>query len=159
MRALRPAPRPTFSRRESRQRYARDLLVPGPPAKGALPPLIPWPSALAVLVAGKKARGILGVRNLPRHGLKTQSVPLMKPKEKQDRFAHQLKVANRSIFVAEGSPARCVSEREKGGDHAPGDSKGHSPWRAFGDFPRDGKVTRVQGGAPASGTAGAPRPA
>ena len=23
-------------------------------------------------------------------------------------------------------------------------------WRAFGDFPRDGKVTRVQGGAPAS---------
>ena len=23
-----------------------------------------------------------------------------------------------------------------------GDSKGHSPWRAFGDFPRDGKVTK-----------------
>ena len=41
------------------------------------------------------------------------------------------------------------SEREKGGDYAPGDSKGRSPWRAFGDFPRDGKVTRVQGGAPA----------
>ena len=37
------------------------------------------------------------------------------------------------------------SEREKGGDHAPGDSKGHSPWRAFGDFPRDGKVTRGLG--------------
>ena len=43
------------------------------------------------------------------------------------------------------------SEREKGGDHAPGDSKGRSPWRAFGDFPRVGKVTRVQGGAPALG--------
>ena len=43
------------------------------------------------------------------------------------------------------------SEREKGGGHALGDSKGRSPWRAFGDFPRDGKVTRVQGGAPASG--------
>ena len=42
------------------------------------------------------------------------------------------------------------SEREKGGGHALGDSKGRSPWRAFGDFPRDGKVTRVQGGAPAS---------
>ena len=41
------------------------------------------------------------------------------------------------------------SEREKGGDHAPGDSKGRSPWRAFGDFPRDGKVTRGRrGGAP-----------
>ncbi len=46
------------------------------------------------------------------------------------------------IFVVEGSPARCVSERSKGGDYAPGDSKGHSPWRAFGDFPRVGKVTR-----------------
>ena len=39
-----------------------------------------------------------------------------------------------------------------------GDSKGHSPWRAFGDFPRDGKVTRVPSmalpcsrGAPAIG--------
>ena len=49
--ALRPKPRPTFSRRESRQRYARNLLVPGPPAKGASPPLIPRPCALAVLVA------------------------------------------------------------------------------------------------------------
>ena len=50
--------------------------------------------------------------------------------------------------MAEGSPARDGaqrSEREKGGDHAPGDSKGHSPWRAFGDFPRDGKVTRGGG--------------
>ena len=67
---------------------------------------------------------------------------------KKDRFAHQLKVANRSCSMAEGSPARDGaqrSEREKGGDHAPGDSKGHSPWRAFGDFPRDGKVTRGLG--------------
>ena len=53
------------------------------------------------------------------------------------------------IFVVEGSPARCVSERSKGGDYAPGDSKGHSPWRAFGDFPRIGKVTPGwRGGAP-----------
>ena len=37
------------------------------------------------------------------------------------------------------------SEREKGGNPAPGDSKGHSPWRAFGDFPRVGKVTRGGG--------------
>ena len=37
------------------------------------------------------------------------------------------------------------SEREKGGGHALGDSKGRSPWRAFGDFPRDGKVTRGGG--------------
>ena len=62
MRALRPKPRPTFSRRESRQRYARNLLVPGPPAKGASPPLIPRPCTLAVLVEGKKVCGILGER-------------------------------------------------------------------------------------------------
>ena len=37
------------------------------------------------------------------------------------------------------------SEREKGGNPAPGDSKGRSPWRAFGDFPHDGKVTRGGG--------------
>ena len=70
----------------------------------------------------------------------------------------QLKVANRSFSVAEGSPARAGtmwSERKKGGDHAPGDSKGRSPWRAFGDFPRVGKVTRVQGGAPARRGVGA----
>ena len=54
--------------------------------------------------------------------------------------------------MIEGSPARVGtkwSEREKGGDHAPGDSKGHSPWRFFGDFLIGEKVTRVQGGAPA----------
>ena len=45
--------------------------------------------------------------------------------------------------VARREPER--SEREKGGDHAPGDSKGRSPWRAFGDFPRVGKVTRGGG--------------
>ena len=61
-RALRPAPRPTFSRRESRQRYARNLLVPGPPAQGGGPPWIPPPCALAVLVEGKKVCGILGGR-------------------------------------------------------------------------------------------------
>ena len=61
-RALRPAPRPTFSRRESRQRYARNLLVPGPPAQGGGPPWIPPASALAVLVEGKKVCGILGGR-------------------------------------------------------------------------------------------------
>ena len=40
----------------------------------------------------------------------------------------------------------------RGSEASPsGDSKGRSPWRAFGDFPRVGKVTRVQGGAPAGG--------
>ncbi len=68
--------------------------------------------------------------------------------EKQTDLPTHLKVANRSELEAEGSPARAGaerSEREKGGDFAPGDSKGRSPWRAFGDFLRDGKVTRGGG--------------
>ena len=101
--------------------------------------------------------------HLPSHGLAAGSVTPGKTRgEKKTDLPTQLKVANRSFVVAESSPARDGaqrSEREKGGGHAPGDSKGRSPWRAFGDFPRDGKVTRVQGGAPASGVAGATSPA
>ena len=67
--ALRPKPRPTFSRRESRQRYARNLLVPGPPAQGGGPPWIPPPPALAVLV-----EGVQGLRH-PR-GAARQSGPI-----------------------------------------------------------------------------------
>ena len=63
---------------------------------------------------------------------------------KQDRFAHKLKVANRSIFVAEALSRGCGHRR--GSEASPsGDSKGRSPWRAFGDFPRGGKVTRGAG--------------
>src|SRR5699024_1276478 len=72
--------------------------------------------------------------------------------EKKTDSPTHLKVANRSGLVAEGSPARAGaqrSERKKGGVPAPGDSKGRSPWRAFGDFLRDGNVTRGRrGGAP-----------
>ncbi len=157
MRALRPAPRPTFSRRESRQRYARNLLVPGPPAKG--PALCP--SGIGCGSLNPQASS--GSSHLPRHGLTAGSAtPGVAWGEKKTDLPTQLKVANRSFVVAESSPARDGaqrSEREKGGGHAPGDSKGRSPWRAFGDFPRDGKVTRVQGGAPASGVAGATSPA
>ena len=68
----------------------------------------------------------------------------------KDRFAHHLKVANRSVFVAQAHRGGAACRR--GSEASPsGDSKGRSPWRAFGDFPRDGKVTRVQGGAPAGG--------
>ena len=88
--------------------------------------------------------------NAPAPRINSRIFLLVKAKgNNKDRFAHHLKVANRSFSVAETSPARCVSEREKGENLAPGDSKGRSPWRAFGDFPRDGKVTRGwRGGAP-----------
>ena len=82
---------------------------------------------------------------LPRHGLTAQSVPLWSQRKQQDRFAHHLKVANPAASVAETSPARCVSEREKGGYFAPAGSKGRSPWRFFGDFLIGEKVTRGGG--------------
>ncbi len=94
--------------------------------------------------------------NAPEPRINSRIFFLVKAKgNNKDRFAHHLKVANRSIFVAQTSPARCVSEREKGGDFAPAGSKGRSPWHAFGDFRRETKVTRVQGGAPAYRGAGA----
>ena len=52
----------------------------------------------------------------PCHGLKVESVPLMKPKKKQDRFAHKTKVANRSFVVSETLSRGCGSpqgERER----------------------------------------------
>ena len=48
-------------------------------------------------------------------------------------------------------PSNLTSSGSQSFAESQGDSKGRSPWRAFGDFPRDGKVTRVQGGAPAGG--------
>ena len=92
-------------------------------------------------------------QNTPAPRIESRIFLFVKAKgNNKDRFAHKLKVANRSFSVAEGSPARAGaerSEREKGGDFALGDSKGRSPWRFFGDFLIGEKVTRVQGGAPA----------
>ena len=78
-----------------------------------------------------------GASHLPRHGLKAESVPSMKPEEKNKTdLPTQLKVANRSGLVVEGSPARAEAqrgEREKGGDYALG-GQGRSPWRIFAYF-------------------------
>ena len=57
--------------------------------------------------------------NAPAPRINSRIFLLVKAKgNNKDRFAHHLKVANRSIFVAQTSPARCVSEREKGGGPA-----------------------------------------
>ena len=50
----------------------------------------------------------------PCHGLKVESVPLMKPKKKQDRFAHKPKVANRSFVVSETLSRGCGNRRGRG---------------------------------------------
>ena len=38
-------------------------------------------------------------------------------------------------------PSNLTSSGSQSFAETQGDSKGRSPWRAFGDFPRDGKVT------------------
>ena len=42
-------------------------------------------------------------------------------------------------------PSNLTSSGSQSFAETQGDSKGRSPWRAFGDFPRDGKVTRGGG--------------
>ena len=76
----------------------------------------------------------------------------------KDRFAHHLKVANRSFSVAETSPARCAASAARA-ETLHRQVQGRSPWRAFGDFPRDGKVTRGGGAErPLMGVWGPPAP-
>ena len=106
---------------------------------------------------------------LPRHGLTAESVILSSPGEKKDRFTH-LSQSGKSVWVGGRNPIEGVRLAAGGAGaksetlfaRSPsGDSKGRSPWRAFGDFPRDGKVTRVPSmalpcsrGAPAGGCRG-----
>ena len=65
--------------------------------------------------------------------------------EKKTDSPTHLKVANRSGLVVEGSPARCVSEREKGGDFAPG-VQGRSPGTPLVPFVVKRKEPRVWAG-------------
>ena len=78
----------------------------------------------------------------------------------KDRFASKVKVANRSFLVAESSPGASEAKHQRGRFPCTGGiPKGGSPWRAFGDFPRDGKVTRGGGAErPPHGGRGGRRP-
>ena len=94
-----------------------------------------------------------GASHLPSHGLKTESVPSMKPEEKTRPICLPAQSGKSVFFVVESSPGASVSAAPKRAFFRTGGiPKGGSPWRAFGDFPRVGKVTRVQGGAPALGS-------
>ncbi len=146
MRALRPAPRPTFSRRESRQRYARNLLVPGPPAQGGMTPLDSpgfCPSGIGCEQKGSRhPRGL----PLPSHGLKTESVPSMKPEEKNKTdLPTQLKVANRSKFVVETLLGGC-GNAAGGTTCPPQGGQGHSPGTPLVPFVVKRKEPRVWAG-------------
>ena len=65
--------------------------------------------------------------------------------EKKTDSPTHLKVANRSGLVVEVSPARCVSEREKGGDYALG-VQGRSPGTPLVPFVVKRKEPRVWAG-------------
>ena len=99
-----------------------------------------------------------GATHLPCHGLKVESVPSKEPKGRIKTDLPTISKWQIGLFLWL-KPYRGDAARRRGSEASPsGDSKGHSPWRAFGDFPRDGKVTRVPSmalpcsrGAPAGG--------
>ena len=64
---------------------------------------------------------------------------------------HHLKVANPARLVAESSPARCVSEREKGGDFALRESRTVGSGTPLVPFVVKRKEPGARGGAPAQG--------
>ena len=164
MRALRPAPRPTFSRRESRQRYARNLLVLDfeevlTSGEGGVAPFDPpalCPSGIVCDNLNLQASS--GASHLPRHGLKTESVPSMKPEEKTKTDLPTNSKWQIGLFLWH-KPYRGGAACRRGSEASPSGGPGVPPWRIFGDFLFEKKVTRVQGGAPALGFAGATSPA
>ena len=81
---------------------------------------------------------------LPRHGLTAESVILSSPGEKKDRFTH-LSQSGKSVWVGGRNPIEGVRLAAGGAKRPPQQVQGRSPWRAFGDFPRVGKVTRGGG--------------
>ena len=113
----------------------------------------------------------------PRHGLTAQNLFSVKPKKKTRPILPQPQSGKSVFFCGRKQPGAMRKRARKGrkgmvvasspiglafhpsnltasGSQSfagtrGGDSKGRSPWRAFGDFPRDGKVTRGwRGGAP-----------
>ena len=149
-RALRPAPRVTFSpMRKSPKNLPEGISPLGTPLGGLLSSpqrrQAPLPPERGETPGSLQKPNLTAAPRIDSRGCD----PRYSLRRNKDRFAHHLKVANRSVFVAQAHRGGAACRR--GSEASPsGDSKGHSPWRAFGDFPRDGKVTRVQGGAPAS---------
>ena len=87
-------------------------------------------------------------RRLPRHGLKTQSVPSMKPKEKTRPICPQTQ-SGKSVFFCGTSPFEGVAARcAAGGAKRPprgSTQRGTPSGRFFGDFLIGEKVTRGMG--------------
>ena len=125
---------------------------PGPwtPGEGGVAPFDPpalCPSGIGCDSLNPQASSMA---SLPSHGLKTESVPLMEPKQKIRPVCPPAQSGKSVFFCGRNpSPARagtaCGASAKRAVTTPSGDSKGRSPWRAFGDFPRVGKVTRGAG--------------
>ena len=103
---------------------------------------------------GASSGGTQATNRLPRHGLTAESVPPVQLGEKIRPICPPTQ-SSKSVFFCATNPIEGVAACRRGSEASPlAGSRGGSPWRAFGDFPRDGKVTRVQGGAPAGGCRG-----
>ncbi len=86
--------------------------------------------------------------HLPRHGLTAEGVTPGVAWGEKDRFAHPLKVANRSIFVSETLSRGCGNRR--GSEASPsGGSGGLPPDTPLVTFVVKRKSPGVRGGAPA----------
>ena len=165
-RALRPSTPGAFAGRQSLHPLCRrsalhpgDFLMrrkspkthqgpPGPwtPGEGGLAPFDPLASCPSGIVCDNLNPQTSSEAILPRHGLTTESMATVKHREKNKTdLPTQLKVANRSIFLAEGSPARCVSERKKGGNYALAGSRGAALGAPLVTFPATGKSPGVGG--------------
>ena len=115
---------------------------------------------------GASSGGTQATNRLPRHGLTAESVPPVQLGEKIRPICPPTQ-SGKSVFFCATNPIEGVAACRRGSGSEKcftfhsvplSGSRGGSPWRAFGDFPRDGKVTRVPSmakpcsrGAPAGG--------
>ena len=95
-----------------------------------------------------KSAASSGASHPPSHGLKTQSVPSMKPKEKTRPICPQTQ-SGKSVFFCGTSPVEGVAARgAAGGAKRPprgSTQRGTPSGRFFGDFLIGEKVTRGMG--------------
>ena len=159
MRALRPAPRVTFSpMRKSPKNLPEGVSPSGYSPWGALSS--PQQRKRCSPQKGEKLRAARKLHNPPAAPrIDSRGCdPGVALGEKQDRFAHLLKVANLSIFVAEALLGGC-GNAAGGTTCPPSGGPGAQPRHAFGSFRRETKGTPGVGRVgPPMGAVGAEGP-
>ena len=102
---------------------------------------------------GASSGGTQATNRLPRHGLTAEGVPPVQLGEKIRPICPPTQ-SGKSVFFCGTNPIEGVAACRRGSGSEKcftfhsvplSGSRGGSPWRAFGDFPCDGKVTRGGG--------------